>query len=136
MEDKINKWKFCNFKIFQFSVFTAVGTHHVFVMIISRLIGTLHYLTHATFYGICLHSVSYGKKQYWKEIETKEVLIFPIFEAKIYNFHHGSFQSSDEQEVGQTRSVFWGWGILGFNSCIDEKGCNRRIQEISSFEIR
>ena len=25
-------------------------------MIISRLIGTLYYLTHATFYGICLHS--------------------------------------------------------------------------------
>ena len=73
------------------------------------------------------HSVS-------EEIETKEVVIFLIFEAKFYNFHHGSFQSSDEQEVGQTRSGFWDWRILGFNSCVDEKGCHRRIQEISTFE--
>ena len=33
------------------------------------------------------------KKQ---EIETKEVVIFLIFVAKIYNFHHGSVQSNDE----------------------------------------
>ena len=40
-----------------------------------------------------------------QEIDTKEVVIFLIFEA-IYNFHYGSVQSNDEQEVGPTRSVF------------------------------
>ena len=60
-------------------IFTAVGTHHVFVMIISRLIGTLFYRTHGTFYGICLHSdekKSKRKRSWFLKFSKLKFIIF------------------------------------------------------------